>query len=68
MVFWIILILILILFWYFSEFNTSRFKIGGKKYNVHNNYEPQSAAECLAEIDKRILLLQKHLILIHLKG
>ncbi len=61
--FWIIIVVLLLaLFLYFSEFNTQAFNIHGIKYNVHNHFEPKSSAECLAEIDRRILVLQKHML------
>lgn len=58
----IAVITFILLFLYYSEFNTRSCFVGGVPYRVHKSYKDQgSAAETLAEINRRISVLKNYM-------
>jgi len=63
MIYLFIIILIFLIYYYYSEYNTEKVCIRGEPYRVHNNYDDKSkAAETLAELNRRIVILKKHML------
>lgn len=57
-------LILLLLFWYYSEFNTQN--IGS--FKVHNQFNPHSSKAAFSEINARIIVLQNHMKKKYLSG
>ena len=58
---YLLIIVLLLVFLYYSEFNTKKVKFQGTDYNVHVTSD-DSSAKVLAEMEKRVEVLKKHLL------